>query len=511
MKRLLAILLSLVSIICVACTSTACGNEQQQQTELSEADKDILKYYREATIDDNFEDNSVYVILKSAYDDLTELSFKALKIVNKISRISYVDLYSKQIPYSKNGKIPLNEGDKNHMFDIVLEEHSKEKVLAVIDLLQTLDMVLSVGANFIRDDIVDYWVPSDACYDMQYIVQSFYETDMEKVWDITRGSTDIKIGVMENNIDMNHQDLKGRVFYGNYTPSATADNTHGTHVAGIIGAIQNDKGIAGIAECSMYLLSRKDFSGSIDFAKQNGIKIINASYGSESYDQKEYKALAEYDGLLIAGAGNDDNNNDEHPRYPASYNLPNIISVGAVDSDDKIAELNEVEKSNYGKTTVDLFAPGKDVLTTHPGDEYHYAHGTSMAAPFVTGVAALIYSLCPKITASEVKAYILDNVDRVDSLEDKCFTSGKLNAYKAVSAAYAKHGVSYKYYDEDQHWVICKNGDYTYTIEKHRFLPLGSSDLQAIIKPTLTLQCTKCFYIKHGNGLGEITNEEEDN
>ena len=153
MKKILSVLIALISTICIAFSFGGCG---KTVTELSEDDLDIMRYYQEPTLDMNFKDNEVGVILKSAFKDLEEISFKDIKIVKKVSKISYVDLYTKQIPYSKDGTIPLNKRETNHMFDIVLEEHSKEKVLKVCELLNSLDMVLVAEPEYIYDYVDEY-------------------------------------------------------------------------------------------------------------------------------------------------------------------------------------------------------------------------------------------------------------------------------------------------------------------------------------------------------------------
>ena len=148
MRKVVSVLLSLISILCISFTFGGCDKtEEVNKTELSEEDLNILKYYQEPTLEMDFVDNVVWVILKSSYNDLEEISFKDLKIVEKVSRISYIEYKLKKYR-CEDEKFALQKS-KNHMFDIVLEEHSKEKVLAVIDLLQTLDMVLCAGPDFI--------------------------------------------------------------------------------------------------------------------------------------------------------------------------------------------------------------------------------------------------------------------------------------------------------------------------------------------------------------------------
>ena len=517
MKKFLLILLSIISVVCIACAG--CETEPPKQTPLSEADINILRYYREPTLDMNFEDNVICVILKSGYDYLEEISFKDLKIVEKISRISYIRCNLIEYRY-EDKKILFKKGDSNHMFKIFLEEHSKEKVLEVIDLLKTLDMVLVAEPDYIRYTTGN-WVPSDIKYSNQWGLNGQNGINAERAWDITRGNLDVKVGIMEDNVELTHKDLQGRIQYGNITPSSKVSSMHGTAVAGIIGAIQdNDTGIAGIAgvaECSMYLLNRTDFSGSLEFAERIGIKIINASFefiidetksgpnNYEQYSSQDYRALEEYSGLLIASAGNDGYNNDDISgihHYPSDYDLPNVISVGNHCSTGEVCL-----DSNFGKNSVDLFAPGTRIYTTLYPDTYGYKDGTSFAAPFVTGVAALIYSICPDFTASEVKTAILNSVDKIADLTGNCVTGGKLNAYAAVSYARENHIQKYKYYNKDQHMAICING-LILGYEAHSFSLIKTTNSAKAI--SFSQICKSCGYIKHSGGIDQIPLNKKD-
>ncbi len=153
MKKLLskfkAVLLVFLALAVIPVFTGANCDKNTVETPLSETDKDVLKYHQEPTLDRDFKDNEVCVILKSAFDDLEELYFEDFKIVEKVSKILYVDLYTREIPYSKNGKFPLNKSEENHMFDFILEVHSKEKILDICNLLETLDMVLIAQPNYI--------------------------------------------------------------------------------------------------------------------------------------------------------------------------------------------------------------------------------------------------------------------------------------------------------------------------------------------------------------------------
>jgi len=250
-------------------------------------------------------------------------------------------------------------------------------------------------------------------------------------------------------------------------PENIPDDTHGTHVAGIIGAIGNNGiGVAGVCWQSriMHLkifandyteetgASTIDIVRAIDYAIEHGARIINASWGAYEIelDQLLYDRISDANDagiLFVAAAGNGDDefgfpvNTDWMPFYPASYDLDNIISVMATDADDNWAS----SYSNYGPSTVDLAAPGGDeftgVYSTVLDDEYDDEYdddvmfGTSMAAPHVSGAAALMWTLDYTLTCDEVKRLLLYSVDKLPSLQGLCVSGGRLNLYRALKMA----------------------------------------------------------------------------
>ena len=258
--------------------------------------------------------------------------------------------------------------------------------------------------------------------------------------------------------------------YGNGNPqSRSEDESHGTHVAGIIAAERNNsKGANGIANNVQLMSIRavpngdeydKDIALGIRYAVDNGAKIINGSFGKGFSPNPEwvYEALkyaASKDVLFIHAAGNDGANLDDpsNPNFPndqinngAEFS-DNVITVGALNP--KYGSTLLANYSNYGKINVDVFAPGTDVYSTYPNNTYEYSPGTSMAAPGVAGVAALIWSQYPKLTAAQVKKIIMKSglpikpkvvlggeTGKTATL-DEISTSGKIvNAYNALIMA----------------------------------------------------------------------------
>lgn len=186
-------------------------------------------------------------------------------------------------------------------------------------------------------------------------------------------------------------------------------------------------------------------------------------------------AIATYNGLIVVAAGNEnveivDENSNGVKLYPQSFNLDNIIVVGASNRNDERWVSNQLEASNYSSTIVDLFAPGVNIysLSANRTQAYEYRTGTSLAAPFVTGVAALIWSVEPNLTATQVKSRIMQNVDSVSALSNLCVSGGRLNAQKALEA-HSHNKVTCTYTSKTirtGHYVNCKYCDYS-TFEAH--------------------------------------------
>lgn len=231
------------------------------------------------------------------------------------------------------------------------------------------------------------------------------------------------------------------------------DNGHGTHTAGTIGAVGNNGvGISGVNwQVQIMALKVLDSNGNGDlhdatdaiyYSAANGAKVSNNSWGfsdnRESFTGTRYNYLYTAikntpNVLFVAAAGNSGLNNDTHKlrNYPASYNLANIISVAATNSTD-----GKPSFSNYGATTVDLGAPGQNILSTLPGNTYGLGSGTSMATPHVTGAAALLLAKNLSLTTAELKAAILGNVDVVSSMTNTA-SKGRLNVNKALASVSA--------------------------------------------------------------------------
>ncbi len=230
--------------------------------------------------------------------------------------------------------------------------------------------------------------------------------------------------------------------YNKNVASKEDNDNHGTHIAGIIAAVANNNtGIAGIASnIKIKIMALKINGGAkgdgdvnnaveaIKYATMMGADICNLSWGTQVYSEDLENVIRESDMLFVAAAGNTGADNDKKPVYPANLNLDNVMSVTFVDSDGDMTGY-----SNFGSSTVDLAAPGDDIYSTIVGG-YDSMSGSSMAAPQVTGIAALLYAYNDHLYPSNVKEIITENVKEIEGLDKLMMKGGIPSASKAVAA-----------------------------------------------------------------------------
>ncbi len=436
----------------------------------------------QATEDENFEAGVVLVTLKKKSTVINKKhppsAFKGVR-VDSVTDLSCIE-----------NEEAMNWIDKDNYHQILkleLKDKSKSAVLDAIKKLEKRNDVLRATPNYIftldeglpeEDSAELEEIPSDESGEEETIPSAtssdpnttqyvLNKMQLPQAWNLTTGSPTVTVGVLDSGIDPNHEDLKANLNTSlgqNYTDDGLAAWTdpvgHGTHVAGIIGAVGNNgKGIAGVC-WNVKLVSLRVFKRTYDengnikgtgkmdwvvdavkYAINHQIPIINYSGSGNSQNKTLRDAISNYPGLLVCSAGNgkDHDNNDKTPNipvdmdtdslkfYPACYPNDNIISVANTTSSDQLAST-----SNYGATTVDLGAPGSNIYSTIPGGSYDYKSGTSMASPQVAGVAALIQAYNPNMDALQIKQVILNSVDPVSALSGKCVSGGRLNAYKAL-------------------------------------------------------------------------------
>ncbi len=317
------------------------------------------------------------------------------------------------------------------------------------------------------------------------------DIDAPEAWDIQTGN-DVVIGVIDSGVDYTHPDLQDNIwtnpgeipddgidndgngfvddFYGydfvNEDGDPFDDESHGTHVSGTIAAQGNNGiGVTGV-NWDAQIMGIKfldefnsgttfDAIEAVEYSIMMGVDLTNNSWGGGGFSQGLYDAIAaagDAGQLFIAAAGNDSSDTDIFPHYPSSYDLDNIISVAATNDEDQLAGF-----SNFGATSVDLGAPGQEILSTVPGNNYAVFNGTSMATPHVSGVAALLLSEFPGLSAQDVKERILETVDPIPALEGITVSEGRLNAFNALFAPNAGGIEGSKWNDLDQDGI--KDGD----------------------------------------------------
>lgn len=242
-------------------------------------------------------------------------------------------------------------------------------------------------------------------------------------------------------------DVHGWNFYTNSpTLYSGTEDSHGTHTAGTIAAARGSGGVAGITDNQFIkLMSLKALGGplgigssdsvirAIQYAEANGASICNLSLGTSAYSDELAETIKNSNMLFVIASGNGDSrgqgyDTDENPVYPASLPYDNVISVASLLFDGNLAA-----SSNFGAASVDLAAPGSYILSTAPGGGYAFMSGTSMAAPMVTGTAAMVYSYRNDLTLADVKTALLATARPLNSLAGKTVSGGMLDAYQALN------------------------------------------------------------------------------
>jgi YD repeat-containing protein len=359
-----------------------------------------------------------------------------------------------------------------YMEKLVLEP--RQDVEALTEQLRQDAAVEFVEPNFIITKAQA--VPDDAQFGQQWALRNEGQSggaagaDINAIaaWQSTTGKPTTVIAVIDSGIDFSHPDLNGNQWtnptervnkhdddrngYVNDlhgwdwvkdTGEVRDEQGHGTAVAGVIAAQGNNQtGISGVMwRASLMSLRVLDASGTgdvasaveaIDYAVAMGAQIINCSWGTSEPSQALRDAIHRAAGrgiVVVASAGNDGRDLDSVGYYPAAFDLPNLISVAATDSQDHLAGW-----SNRGATRVSVAAPGVDVLTTRMGGGYQTLSGSSLAAPFVSGIAGLVKTQRPFLKANATREAILSNVRSSAELSGKVSSGGIVNAGGALSA-----------------------------------------------------------------------------
>ncbi len=365
-----------------------------------------------------------------------------------------------------------------YSFSLNTSVAEKQKYLA--DLSSQRDV------EYVEPDYAIYPIqeanPGDTQTTAQFSDQwSLADVQLKEAWNVTKGSKDIVIAILDSGIDYTHQDLRNNIWinpneianngvdddgngfiddvYGwnfannNSDPRTRTTSNHGSHVAGIIGGNRGDgQGIYGMAQ-NVKMMALKfigeNGSGStsaairgIDYAISKKVFAINNSWGSSGGSRALQDAIgrAEKAGVLfVVAAGNGSGGRgysiDTTGWYPASYSNPNILTVAATASNDFLTTF-----SNFGLHKVDVAAPGLNILSTVTNQSYQKMSGTSMAAPLVTGLAVLVKAANPSLNYQQVINIIRGTVDKLPSMSGKIAAGGRVNALNAVTLASQSSG-----------------------------------------------------------------------
>lgn len=406
-----------------------------------------------------FAENRVIVGLKRNADN-----FALPNILAQTGVQSVVELAKGVNPVTRNKAFNLRT-----LFRLELSSNGKKAVLDAIDKLRKDPNVEYVEPDYLVKAVK---TPNDPQFNRQYGMNNNGQTggtadadiDAVAAWDVFTGNgEEIIIGVIDTGVDYLHPDLTDNMwqnigeipdngidddgngyiddYYGwdfAYDDNDPMDgNGHGTHCSGIIAAKGNNgAGVCGVMwNARIMALKFMDDYGSgytsdaidaVNYATAMNVPLTSNSWGGGAYSQALEEVIAQ-SGIFVTAAGNDYSNTDTYPFYPACYELDNIISVAATDHFD-----NKAEFSNYGKESVDLAAPGVDILSTTPNNQYEFYSGTSMAAPHVSGAIGLGWSYNPGLSSLEIKDFVLKSVDTISSMQGITVTGGRLNAKKLI-------------------------------------------------------------------------------
>ncbi|MFN3695957.1 MAG: S8 family peptidase [Pseudobdellovibrio sp.] len=262
------------------------------------------------------------------------------------------------------------------------------------------------------------------------------------VWSQGFQGQNVRVGIVDGMVDASHVQLRNNILVSeqfNDEINNSQVNIHGTHVAGIIAADPSKGPVVGVAPAAKIIAGQfigNDGGGSLgdaiiamNYVAAQGVKVINMSWGGAPCVQNLRSALQELsskDILIVTASGNDGLNSDYSPTYPAAFMLDSQINVAASTSDDYM-----IYFSNFGFKTVNILAPGVNIFSTVPGNKSTLLDGTSMAAPMVTGTAALLWSAFPNASSQQVKIAILNSVD-VARPNANVSSRGRINARKAL-------------------------------------------------------------------------------
>jgi subtilisin family serine protease len=335
-------------------------------------------------------------------------------------------------------------------------------------------------ASFVEPDYIVFATatPNDSRYSelwgMHNLGQSAgladADIDAPEAWNLSTGSRSVVVGVIDSGVDHNHPDLVANMWtnpgeiagngadddgngyiddtrgwdFANDDNNPMDDNNHGTHCAGTIGGVGNDgQGVVGVCwQVSLVGLKFLSASGSgstsdaveaVAYATNKGMTLTSNSWGGGGFSTALNNVISAANAAgipFIAAAGNSATDNDSVPHYPSSYDQPNVIAVASTTRTDQMSSF-----SCFGLRSVDIAAPGSEILSAVPGGLYSSFNGTSMATPHVAGAMALLKAYRPALNAADLRDIILASADPLPSLAGRIATGGRLNVHQAMLAA----------------------------------------------------------------------------
>ena len=375
---------------------------------------------------------------------------------------------------------------KNETFNFeVFQTPAESDLDALIESLAGTEGIQSIQKNYVYK-LASSASPNDLSLPNQWAVENTgqnvngatgtddADVDLAEAWEQQDNANGIRVAVLDSGAQVDHEDLAGNIVAqkdivdeSDSVTDVDTTNGHGTHVAGIIGAVGNNAiGIAGVAQDVGLMIANvfqetadgslgattTDVIAGIEWAAENHAQIINMSLGMTDEDTLLEETIESYTNILfVAASGNGDEdgngiNQDSSGAvkiYPASFDSANILSVAATDQNDALASF-----SNYGTTSVDVAAPGVNIYSTLPGDDYGYLNGTSMAAPLVAGIAALMLAEDPSLSVADLKNILIDTSDSISDLNNSTVSGGRVNANAALTSVNDQNKVKFAAADD---------------------------------------------------------------
>ena len=403
--------------------------------------KDLLSYLQK---------NINNKLLEQKTNGFALFSNKIKSIEYKININNYIKTLDNKYDYLKN-----YDYNNFHTFlKLNLNTTNKQQVLDTIKLLETQDNVYMAFPNYKVKFDTNNSNTSSSNNNQWYLDKIDY---YEALSYNNSATNKITVGIIDSGINANHAYLKNNIdytlsksFLSSDTNPFTDNVDHGTCVAGVIGADQNNEnGVSGICSnvnlVSLKISNTSDFSDlssvkrALDYAQSNNISIVNCSFSTLGYSLNSFDEMEEiygdYKGIIVCSSGNegyDIDNLGNFYSFPSALPYDNIISVAAIDEKNNLSSFSN-GNSNYGKTSVDIAAPGSEIYTTASNGGYRNFSGTSIASPIVTGIVAQIKSIHPDISNSQLRTFILNNTVKVSSLTNKISTGGIVNLNNILS------------------------------------------------------------------------------